>query len=100
MSQECSINCSCLKQAQGVSAAAQGADMTLFSQHVSGFIAMNLLHNGRSVDFEKPCLPVCPHANTTLTQSRQGMHGRTGGANLKQVTLDESQELNNIWQIY
>jgi len=83
-----------------VSAAAQEADMTHFSQHVSGFIAMNLLHIGRSVDFEKPCLSVCPHANTILTQYRQGMHGSTGGTNLKQVTSDERQELDNIWQIY
>jgi len=53
-----------------------------------------------SVSFEKPCFPVCPHANTTPTISRQGMHGSTGEANLQQVTSDESQELNNIRQIY
>jgi len=53
-----------------------------------------------SVGFESPCLPVCQHANTALTQSRQGMHGSTSGANLQQVTSDESQESNNIWQIY
>jgi len=90
-----------------VSAAVQRADMTLFSRHVSGFIAMNLLHIGRCDPCKKcmlasraPTSPVCQHANTTLTQSRQGIHGSTGGTNLQQVTSYESQELSNIWQIY
>jgi len=83
-----------------VSAAAQGADMTLFSQHVSGFIAM--LHIGRCDPCRKCLLASRSPASlyVHMTISRQGMHGSTGEASLQQVTSDESQELNNIWQIY
>jgi hypothetical protein len=64
------------------------------------FILLGVIH-ARNVCWLREALPPSMStSNTKLTQPSRGICGSTGGGKLQQVTSDESQELNNIWQIY